>query len=127
MNNKQNFTDYKNLVNGPSVMVAKTDKGNVTTRVRTGSCDNWNGNENNLVSLDIRDHDKYVDQYVFTVLDMTNNEGFMVGWIFYDELIEKAEVVFEDDTIYLALPINKLRSAESLDKFLKKEGGDKNE
>lgn len=119
MNNKQDFTNYKELFNGPNALGGKTRDGVIGIRTRAGSCDNWNRNEENLVSLNIREHDLRVDAYAFVILDMVNNLSFTVGWIFFDELIEKAEAIFEDDTIYLTIPIKSLRSPEELTNFLK--------
>jgi hypothetical protein len=110
---KIDYTDFKSMVNGPSILFSPKHKINL--RSRAGSCDHWNQNTENLVALDLREHTYNADAYAFSILDMANKRQFIVGWMLFDELINKSNVVIEDETIYLTIPIKSLHDMEKDD------------
>ena len=98
------------MVNGPNVLVSPKHKLNL--RSRTGSCNLWNSNPENLVALDLAEHDFGIDVYIFSIYSLAERRLQLVGWILFDELINESGVVVEDKTIYLTIPIKKLHSLE---------------
>lgn len=117
--NFSDYTDFKNIQNGPSSFRGVFNKGEINLRVRTGHCENWNKNINNLIALNLSQHDYYIDGYAFCLYDLSLRKIFLFGWILFDELLKKADVFIENEDIYLTLPIRKLHSMESLKKEAK--------
>lgn len=116
----QDFTDFKHMYGaGSSYLTGEFPKGKVNIRTLTGACDHWNENIENLVALDLRKHEYHIDIYVFCIYSLIEKRMAMVGWVFFDELLEKAQAVIEDESIYLTLPIKELYSPEEMHKLAK--------
>jgi len=109
-----NYTNFKHMVNGPSYFTSYFKGKGTVVRVRTGECSFWNRDVNNLVALNLNEHEYVNDVYIFCMMDMEKSGGYMLGWIFFDELIYKAQPIFEDDTIYLTIPIKELHHMKKL-------------
>lgn len=114
---KQDFIEYQNMANGPSHFKAKFPNGEVIIRTRAGLVHDWNCNADNLIALDISEHDFSTDLYIFVLIDDITNRAYSMGWISFDELLEKSEPIFDKETIYLTIPINKLNPIEDFKKL----------
>lgn len=116
----QDFTDFKKMYDaGPSYLTGEFPKGKVNVRTLTGACERWNQNTNNLVSLDLKKHEYYIDIYGFLIYSLTERKMTIVGWMFFDDLLGKATEVIEDGTIYLTIPIRELRSPGEMTNLMK--------
>lgn len=110
--NTSNFKGFRYMHNGPSVI--KLPKCEVALRSRTGEKENWKPITEDSVSLDLAQHEYGVDGYVFSVLDMTQELQHILGWIFFDELLEKGKSFLVDGTVILTITIGQLRDVRSL-------------
>jgi hypothetical protein len=111
--------DHTTMVNGPSIFIGHLAKGEVRIKVRTGNCENWNRSEKNLVSINLCEHDiGHVDAYVFCIDPRSEQkEGktiILLGWIFFDELLDTGQSMIDEEGIYIAIPIEKLRPMETI-------------
>jgi len=117
--NNPDFKGFKVMHNGPNHFEIPLPKGKANLRTRAGACMNWDKDINASVSLDLTQHEPHIDGYIFSVLDWSKQQCIMLGWILFDDLFKKAGTLVENNTVYLTIPISKLRSTKELDEIHK--------
>jgi len=117
---KKDFEDYKHMFFGPNVIVVPSSRGLIQIRVVTGVCSNWNCNADNLVSLNLSEYQFDVDALVFCIYNEETRSNHIVGWILFDELLKRGEVLEEDGIVHLTIPINSLEKPDTLNKLPEK-------
>lgn len=112
--NTPDFKGFKIMHNGPNYFTGSFPRGKINIRSRAGASNNWRQDGDAFVSLNLREHEYHIDAYIFSILDLSHKKLAIVGWILFDELLQKAEAILEDETVYLTIPIKELRPVETL-------------
>lgn len=111
---RRDFIDYKNMYNGSGFFEIEVEGRKTNIRTRTGVCDNWNINSNNLIALDMSEHSSFINAYVFCIYDKQILRLYTVGWIFFHELLKNALLTTENGNTYLVTSIKELHSMSDL-------------
>lgn len=113
------FKGFKIMHNGSGYFQMPFTEGMINLRTRTGPCNNWDGDINDRVSLDLCQHEYGVDAYIFMILEIEKKQGLGVGWILFDDLLKNSETIIENETVYLTIPIRALRKLDELTELTK--------